>query len=109
MHLCETRNSTMNSDAAFTITLAMRVDDPQLLWDAAAEKAMRAPGATVSTMVDTLGPREDPAIADCIAMLTAPTAIAGCALEDYGVTARAAAPVPGSLASPHLTLMSANG
>jgi hypothetical protein len=71
---------------AFTVTLTLQVEDACALWNAAADKALQA-GLALSDVLDTIGPREDPSIADCIAMLTAPAAIAGCALEDYGVAA----------------------
>ena len=65
-----------NSPAAtnsYTVTLTLNVEDAQALWTAAADKAL------------------DPAIMDCIAMLTAPGAIAGCALDNFDVSAAASA------------------
>lgn len=70
---------------AFTATLTLTVEDARALWTAAAEKAMQAPGMTLSDVLDTLGPREDPSIADCIAMLVVPAGIAGCELDDFSV------------------------
>ncbi|MCX8476649.1 MAG: hypothetical protein MT490_12695 [Sphingomonas sp.] len=71
--------------AAFTATLTLTVEDARALWTAAADKAMQAPGMTLSDVLDTLGPREDPSIADCIAMLVVPAGVAGCALDDFSV------------------------
>ena len=70
---------------SYRVTLTLTVEDARALWSAAAARAMQAPGMTLEDVLDTLGPREDPSISDCIAMLTAPSAIAGCALEDYGI------------------------
>lgn len=69
----------------FQVTLTLSVDDVEALWAAAATRGMQSPGATVADVLDTIGPREDPSIADCIAMLTAPSVVAGCALEDFAV------------------------
>lgn len=72
----------------FQVTLTLSVEDVEALWAAAATRGMQGPGATVADVLDTIGPREDPSIADCIAMLTAPSAVAGCALEDFEVEAQ---------------------
>ncbi len=90
----------------YTVTLTLSVDDMNALWEAAAERALRAPGMTLANVLDTLGPREDPSISDCIAMLTAPAPVAGCTASDFVVeeirSAAAAAgdgPVEGGLPS----------
>lgn len=103
--------SASGTKAAFTATLTLTVEDARALWTAAAEKAMQAPGMTLSDVLDTLGPREDPSIADCIAMLTVPAGIAGCALDDFSVDVAPASadviPLPVETSRP--ALMSANG
>lgn len=71
--------------ASYTVTLSLTVEDARALWAAAAERALAAPGMTLADVLDTIGPREDPSIAECIAMLTAPAALPGCALESYDV------------------------
>lgn len=73
------------SSTEYRVTLTLSVEDAHALWSAAAERAMRAPGMTLADVLDTIGPREDPSIAECIAMLAAPAPIAGCALDDYAV------------------------
>jgi hypothetical protein len=97
MHLRDFRHVPANGDQSFTVTLTLNVEDARALWGAAAEKAMRAPGTTLADVLDTIGPREDPSIADCIAMLAAPAAIAGCALEDFSVEADPAGVQPAEL------------
>lgn len=73
------------SAPAYTVTLSLVVEDAALLWAAAAERALAAPGATLADVLDTIGPREDPSIPECIAMLTAPKAIPGCGLDQFAV------------------------
>jgi hypothetical protein len=97
MNLRDFSHVPANTGQSFTVTLTLNVEDARALWSAAAEKAQQAPGMTLSDVLDTLGPREDPSIADCIAMLTAPAAIAGCALDDFSVRTAPAA-VTGSAA-----------
>jgi hypothetical protein len=77
-HVSDTAGKT------FTVTLTLNVEDAQALWGAAADKALQA-GMALSDVLDTIGPREDPSVSDCIAMLTAPSAVAGCALDDFTV------------------------
>lgn len=72
------------SPADVRITLAFTVRDRELLWDAAAVAGLAAPGMSLSDVVDVIGPREDPAIAECIAMLAQPATIAGCELAGFG-------------------------
>ncbi|AQR73619.1 hypothetical protein [Sphingomonas sp. LM7] len=84
MNLRDISNAPATAGTAFTVTLTLNVADARALWGAAADKALQA-GMALSDVLDTIGPREDPSIADCIAMLTAPTAIAGCELDDFTV------------------------
>jgi hypothetical protein len=70
---------------SFTVSLTLTVDDARALWSAAADRALAAPGMTLADVLDTIGPREDPAVAECIAMLTGPAQIAGCALDGFEV------------------------
>lgn len=56
-----------------------------MLWGAAADRALAAPGMTIADVLDTIGPRENPARIDCISMLTALSGIGGCAIETYEV------------------------
>lgn len=74
-----------NAAASYTVTLTLTVDNAEALWAAAAERAMRAPGMTLADVLDTIGPREDPSIGDCIALLAQPQPIAGCGLDNFGV------------------------
>ncbi|MDG2534031.1 hypothetical protein P6144_10265 [Sphingomonas sp. HITSZ_GF] len=71
--------------SSYTVSLTLSVADVRALWSAAADRALAAPGMTLADVLDTIGPREDPSIVDCIAMLTSPAAIAGCALESFEV------------------------
>jgi len=75
----------LETSGSYTVSLTLTVDDVRALWSAAADRALAAPGMTLADVLDTIGPREDPSIADCIAMLTSPAGIAGCALEAFEV------------------------
>jgi len=86
MNLREVGHVPNVSSKTYTVTLTLNVEDTQALWSAAADKALQA-GMALADVLDTIGPREDPSIADCIAMLTAPAAIAGCGLDDFDVSA----------------------
>lgn len=69
----------------FRVSFDVSVTDPQALWHAAAILALRQPGMTIAEVEDILGPAEDPMIADCLAMLTAPQAMSGCAPLGFAV------------------------
>ncbi len=69
----------------YRIHLTLAVTDPALLWRSAFDKGLQSPGMDIAALVDVLGPREDPAVAECIAMLTAPRAIPGCLIPDFWI------------------------
>ncbi len=73
------------SAMAYHVSFTLGVADLGALWNAAAERALQAPGMTLADVLDTIGPREDPSIADCIAMLTAPVGLPGCAVDGFAV------------------------
>ncbi|QHL89746.1 hypothetical protein GVO57_01535 [Sphingomonas changnyeongensis] len=72
------------------VTVRLSVNDAGSLWAAAAAKALSA-GMTIDEIAETIGPREDPSVADCIALLCEPAGLPGCAIEDF--TVAHAAPV----------------
>lgn len=65
------------------ITLGLSVHDREALWDAAAAKGLLAPGMRLSDVIDVIGPREDPAIVECIAMLAQPPSMPGCEFQSF--------------------------
>jgi hypothetical protein len=67
------------------IELSLSVHDCASLWDAAALKGLSAPGMRLADLVDVIGPREDPAVAECIAMLAQPVLIPGCEQAHFDV------------------------
>lgn len=73
--------------AQYRVTIDVSVSSPQALWAAAAARGLAALGATIGDVIATIGPREDPVERDCLAMLMVPPAIAGCAIEDFAITA----------------------
>ena len=70
---------------AYRITLTLSIDDAHALWSAAAAHAMQFPGMRLQDALDIIGPREDPAIEDCLALLASPPALTGCTLSDFEV------------------------
>ncbi len=77
-------------DSVYDLRCQLRIDDVSALWDAASAKAMTYPDATAETVVETIGPREDPEITECLLLLLQPT-IAGCDLVALGCAAATAA------------------
>ena len=67
------------------MTLTLAVHDVVALWSAAAARGMAAPGAAIEDVLDVIGPREDPSISDCIAMLAAPLPLPGCLVDDFWI------------------------
>lgn len=67
------------------VTLAFSIHDREALWEAAAKKGLAAPGMRLTDVIDVIGPREDPAIAECIAMLAPPATMAGCTLDRFDI------------------------
>ena len=70
----------------YRVELRFSVRDARSLWAAAAAKAMSVGLLTIEDVEDTLGPCDDPSVADCLAMLAEPAALAGCKLEDFSVS-----------------------
>lgn len=69
----------------YRVNLTLAVVDPQALWAAAAAKLLSAPDMILSDVIDVIGPREDPSIIDCLAMMAKPAAVAGCMLDDFWI------------------------
>lgn len=67
------------------VSFTLSVKDATALWHAAAARAIAMSGTELDDVIEMLGPREDPSIADCVAMLTVPSAIRGCDLEDFQI------------------------
>lgn len=77
--------TTESVDPEYRVNLALTVADAAALWSAAAAKAMQAPGMTIEDVLDTLGAREAPDVAGCLAMLILPLALPGCRTDDLWV------------------------
>lgn len=69
------------------VTLAFSIHDREALWEAAAKKGLAAPGMRLADVIDVIGPREDPALAECVAMLAPPASMAGCTLDRFDIEA----------------------
>ncbi|PSJ41963.1 hypothetical protein [Allosphingosinicella deserti] len=69
----------------YQVTLTLKVSDVAALWAAAAQRGLAAPGTNPADVFDVIGPREDPSLADCIAMLAGPVSVPGCSLDDLEI------------------------
>ncbi|TFI59644.1 hypothetical protein E2493_04015 [Sphingomonas parva] len=74
-------------DPGYQVTLTLKVSDVAALWAAAAQRGLASPGSRPADVYDVIGPREDPALAECIAMLAAPALVPGCFVDDFEVEA----------------------
>lgn len=70
----------------YRIELRVSVRDARSLWAAAAAKALAIGLMTLEDVQETLGPSEDPSIADCLSLLAEPAALPGCSLETFTVS-----------------------
>lgn len=69
----------------YRVSLTLAVVDPQALWSAAAARLHSFDGMTADDVLDIIGPREDPDVADCIATLAKPVSMPGCIMDDFWV------------------------
>lgn len=77
----ETGQANRHLRVSFDVVIA----DPQAQWHAAALIAFRQLGISIAEVEDVIGPAEDPMAIECLTMLTAPIAIAGCVVVDFSV------------------------
>lgn len=78
-------NPSVGQGDRYRISIAIDVVNPRALWNAALSRGLMAPGATFEDVVDTIGPSDDPAIVDCLAMLALPADLKGCSIEDFTI------------------------
>lgn len=71
----------------YSITFTLAVTDARALWTAAAARLLVAPDMTLADVLDLIGPREDPSIAECIMTLARPATPVGCVLDDFWIDA----------------------
>lgn len=79
IHASGLRIGSIVSNALYELRCQLNIDDASALWDSAATKAMTYPDTTHETVVEMIGPREDPEIAECLLLLLQPS-VAGCGL-----------------------------
>lgn len=64
------------------LVLTFSVDDAERLWDAAALRCTQVSDElTLADIIETIGPREDPSLEDCIKILTLAPGLAGCTIS----------------------------
>ena len=78
-------NPGVSQGDRYRISIAIDVVNTRALWNAALSRGLMAPGATFEDVVDTIGPCDDPAIADCLAMLALPADLKGCLVDDFTI------------------------
>lgn len=69
----------------YRVTLTLAVVDPHALWTMAAARLIASSTMTVQDVIDVIGPRDDPSVADCIAAVARPEPMAGCTFDDFWV------------------------
>lgn len=70
----------------YTLTLELLVEDGARLWDAAAARYREGIGLSLAEVMETIGPREDPSIEDCLMTIALPDHVEGCTLTDFKLT-----------------------
>lgn len=69
----------------YDTTIRVAVDDPAQLWRRAAAHLLTFTGVDEAGVVEMIGPYDDPAVADCLAVLFGPVAIEGVRYEMFAV------------------------
>ena len=69
----------------FDIRMRVSVVDAQLLWQMAARALASAGGFSDEEIEDTLGPREDPLLSECLTLLMGPRQGSGCQFQNFRI------------------------
>lgn len=88
LHVSERRRfaaSSTEPSGRYDVTLRLSVEDIGRLWRAAVAHALTMGDYSDEDMEDMLGPIEAPNVADCLAMLVGPRALAGCRFEAFAI------------------------
>lgn len=89
---CVSGSSSPNTDPTelgegrYRLTLEFSVEDSSRLWDAAAARYRKGVGLSLAEVMETIGPREDPSIEDCLMTIALPQGVEGCILTDFDLT-----------------------
>lgn len=67
--------------ADYELTIRITVDDAGLLWRMAAAHLLTYYAASEESIEETIGPREDPGITDCLTLLLGPRPLDGAHIE----------------------------
>ncbi len=98
MELRPVRAESGVRDGRYEVSVRLSVRDPGQLWRKAAAH-MLGRGCSEQDIEEMFGPMEDPSVADCIAALLDPCALAGCSFDEFsvapaGVARRSGPPFP---------------
>jgi hypothetical protein len=89
---CISGSSTLSLDPKdlsgnrYRLTLELSVEDSSRLWDAAAARYRDGIGLSLTEVMETIGPREDPSIEECLITIALPEGVEGCILTDFNLT-----------------------
>ncbi|MFL9841601.1 hypothetical protein ABS767_11550 [Sphingomonas sp. ST-64] len=89
----------MGPQPEFRVTVTLALTDAERLWAAARDRLLAAPGSNRELIEETIGPAEAPQLADCIALLCAPSQVPGCSVDDFWVDAMPGLPGQEALAA----------
>ncbi|QDX25744.1 hypothetical protein FPZ54_06740 [Sphingomonas suaedae] len=89
----------MGPQPEFRVTVTLALSDAERLWNAARDRLLAAPGGCDEMVEETIGPVEAPQLADCIALLCAPSLVPGCSVDDFWVDAMPGLPSQDALAA----------
>lgn len=81
----ENTGGNANSRMEYLLTVKLSVEDVSALWDLVARRCRDEGGLSPEDIAETIGPREDPSIEDCLLMAALPTRIDGCTMLDVGL------------------------
>tara|TARA_B100000678_G_C18161861_1_gene483389 strand:+ start:289 stop:621 length:333 start_codon:yes stop_codon:yes gene_type:complete len=78
----------------YRVHVSMTIGDPAALWRAARDHLLAAPGGSAKLVEETIGTEAAPFVGDCVALLCAPRALAGCSVNDFWVDTLPGLPAP---------------
>lgn len=69
----------------YDITIRVAVDDPAMLWRTAASHLLTFDGVDEAALDETIGPREDPCVENCLSAIFGPAHMPGVRTDIFGV------------------------
>lgn len=69
----------------YDVTIRLAVHDPAILWRTAAAYLLTFDGVDEAVLEETIGPREDPCVENCLSAIFGPTHIPGMHTEIFAI------------------------